>query len=196
VSKPHTADAVVFRGSVMFVAPRLACVVPLVAGWWLGVFGDVQSVIRPRTSFQLFVSLAAAFFPFSAFAVAHCCWNGARVRASVGWPTVTGRVERSEAEYGMGLYGGYWRLALAYRYTVGGREYEGDRLLFATLRFNRKDVAERLADKCPAGADVTVNYDPNDPVTAVLDASDELAWNDAWRAWLLLALPFIISVLN
>jgi hypothetical protein len=63
-------------------------------------------------------------------------------------------------------------------------------------------IADGLADKYPAGAHVTVRYDPNDPVTAVLDTSDEIVWDDAWPStrpstwpmWFLLAGPFIMGV--
>ena len=161
----------------------------------MGPFGDVHSVIHPRTALQLFLLLGAVFFPFGVFLAARGGWNQARARASVGWPTVVGKVERSEAKYGAGLYGGYFFLALSYRYAVGGRDYEGDRVQFGSSRFARKEFADRLADKYPAGAEVTVRYDPNDPVTAVLDSSDKMVWDDAWPMVILPMAPFLIALL-
>jgi hypothetical protein len=179
----------------MIVAPVLVCVAPLLAGWLLGVVSDVGSLVRPKTSLQLFVSVGAVFFPFAAFMAARGCWNEARARASVGWPTVAGRVERSQAEYGTSVFGGYWRLALAYRYAVGGRDYQGHRVQFGPQRFAGKDIAERLARKFQEGAEVLVHYDPNDPVTAVLDTSDEIAWEGSAPTLFFLAAPFIFGVL-
>jgi hypothetical protein len=196
VSPPRSSDAVVFWGSVMVFGPMVACVAPLAAGWHLGVFGDVYSVIQPKTSLQLFLAFGAWCFPVAVFAAGHGGWNQARARASIGWPTVAGKVERSEVEYGAGRYGGYFRLAISYLYVVGDREYEGRRVRFGSPRFSRKEFADRFAEKFPKGAEIAVYYDPNDPVTAVLDSSDEMVWDDAWPIVVLTILPFLIALVN
>ena len=84
--KRGAPDAVVFWGPAMMVGPALA--VTQVAGWVLGVLGDVQSIIRPTMALELFASRGALFFPIAAFMAACRRWNEARASASVGWAAV------------------------------------------------------------------------------------------------------------
>jgi hypothetical protein len=191
---PRSSNAVVFWGSVMVFGPMLACAAPLAAGAYIGVFGDLNSVIHPRTTLQLFLTLGATCFPFAVFVFGRGAWNQMRARASVDWPTVMGKIERSRAEYGTGIFSGYYYLALSYRYAVGGRDYHGTKVFFGAPRYGRKALAQALADKYPEGSDVTVRYEPNDPATAVLDSFDAKVWDDALPMILLLVAPFIVAL--
>jgi hypothetical protein len=58
-----------------------------------------------------------------------------------------------------------------YRYNVGGRDYEGDRLSygFADSAFHTRDGAEELTVACATGRLVDVYYDPRDPNASVLE---------------------------
>jgi hypothetical protein len=62
-------------------------------------------------------------------------------------------------------------------------------------RVTAEELVERLADRYPVGAQVTVHYDPADPSDAVLETSDEMARQNAWQIWVLLGAPIVISAL-
>lgn len=58
--------------------------------------------------------------------------------------------------------------AITYAYTVGTRALTGDRLRFNKIEFSNLADAAGLVDAHPAGASVTVYYDPAQPEEAVL----------------------------
>jgi hypothetical protein len=198
--KPGDANAVAFWEWVISIGPVLVGVLTFTAGWLGGAFVDFQWVDQPVTFVQAFVTLGTMCFPFAAFYAARLQWNVARSCASAGWPTVPGKVEqsriaKSRIAKSQGQWAAFYRLALAYRYEVGGQEYEGDTVQFGPRRVTAQDLIERLADKYPAGAQVTVHYDPDDPATAVLETSDEMARQNQWQVWVLLAVPFGLSIM-
>ncbi len=194
---PKPDDTVVFWGSAVIIGPVLVCVAPFVLGWVLGAIVDLRSLIRPTTPLQVFVSLGALWFPMAAFIAARRRWNSARARAAAAWPTVPGTVERSQVKQGASSRGLiYHRLMLAYRYEVGGRRYEGDRVQFGPQWVSSLALIERLAAKYPARAQVTVRYDPGAPDTAVLETSDDMAGQNFWPVWWFLAAPFVLSLLR
>ena len=192
--RPGDPNEVAFWAWLMTVTPPVAFVLPLAACWLLGGFVDFQWVNQPVTFLQSLTILGAMCFPFAAFYAARRGWNEARARASVAWPTVQGRVDRSKIEQRLTKSGTFYRLALVYHYEVGGLYYEGDTVEFGSPRVTAEELIERLAAKYPAGAQVTVHYDPDDPATCVLEMSDEMARQNEWQIWFFLGAPFAISV--
>ena len=194
IPKPGDQNAVAFWEWVMTVGPPAACVLPLAVSWLFGGFVDFQWINQPVTLLQSFAILGAMCFPFAAFFAARNQWNVSRARASVTWPTAPGMVETSKIERRLTKNGTLYRLALTYGYRVDGNSYEGDTVEFGPPRVRAEELIEGLAKKYPAGAKVAVHYDPDDPATSVLETSDEMAWQDQWRIWLLVAAPFLISI--
>jgi hypothetical protein len=178
----------------MTVSPCIAFVLPLAAVWLAGGFVDFQWIDYPVTFFQSFAILGAMMFPFAVFYSARSRWNQARARASEAWPTVPGVVETSKVEQRLTKSGIFYKLALSYRYDVDGNGYEGDTAQFGPRRVTAQELIEELAQKYPAGQKVTVHYDPDDPATAVLETSDEMARQNQWQIWFFLAAPLGISI--
>jgi hypothetical protein len=197
VPQPGDPNAVVFWANATAAGPILACVLPLAIGWLLGAFVDFQWVDKPVNFLQGITILGTMMFPFAAYYAARRRWNEARARASVAWPTVPGKVEQSKIETRQTARSGtFYRLALIYRYDVGGRDYEGDTVEFGPPRVTNQDLIERLAAKYPVGAPVTVHYDPDAPGDSVLETSDEMARQNMWQVWFFLGMPIVVSILS
>jgi uncharacterized membrane protein YqaE (UPF0057 family) len=186
--------SVAFWEWVMTVSPAIAFVLPLAAVWLLGGFVDFQWIDYPVTFFQSFAILGAMMFPFAAFYYARGRWNQARALASEAWPTVPGVIETSNVEQRLTRSGIFYKLALSYRYEVDGNGYDGDTAEFGPPRVTAQDLIEELAQKYPAGAKVTVHYDPDDPASSVLETSDEMARQNQWQIWLFAAVPIGLSI--
>ena len=91
-------------------------------------------------------------------------------RASRSWPTVPGRVVRSEIRTNRranGLPG--FRTLVRYEYVVDGEEYEGRAIAGGEFPYRRAGGAIRRLAAYPVGALVTVRYDPTEPEIAVLE---------------------------
>jgi hypothetical protein len=91
-------------------------------------------------------------------------------RTSHSWPTVPGRVVRSEIRANRranGLPG--FRTLVRYEYVVDGEEYEGRELAGGDFPYRGAVGAARRLAAYPVGALVTVRYDPTEPDIAVLE---------------------------
>jgi hypothetical protein len=110
-------------------------------------------------------------------------WLAARTfakdRAIAGWPRAPGRVTKSavtsstsSAKDQRGYMQSYtvYEPAVEFTYTVGDRELEGNRLARNVMPSTSVPDISRY----PAGADVMVYYDPNDPKTAYLEVHRSL----------------------
>ena len=91
-------------------------------------------------------------------------------RASRSWPTVPGRVVRSEIRTNRkaNVLPGY-RTLVRYEYVVGGEEHEGRELAGGDFPYRSARGAARRLAAYPVGAPVTVRYDPTEPEIAVLE---------------------------
>ena len=81
-------------------------------------------------------------------------------RASRHWPTVSGRVVRSEIRDG--------RAVIRFVYSVEGQEHEGSDVAAGDWPYRPARSAERRVQRYPAGADVNVYYNPRQPNVAML----------------------------
>jgi hypothetical protein len=89
----------------------------------------------------------------------------------------------------------FHRLMLSYRYTVEGASHQGNRIQFGPAYLIARESIERLAQKYPAGAQVSVHHNPNDAGTSVLETSDDMALRYRWLSWLFFAIPIVYGVL-
>jgi len=87
------------------------------------------------------------------------------------WAVVTGAIIESR------LKGGYtgntfrWDAVVRYRYEMGGKEYEAERISYGNLAIlGWQRIAERVHAKYPLGKKVSVHVCPTDPSLAVLEA--------------------------
>ena len=98
-----------------------------------------------------------------------------KVKASMSWPYVPGRViaasvrqvvERGDAQTrDITNYVPF----VQYEYQVGGQNYQGNRLAFQEKGYNSHKKAFKLVAAYPAGNPVSVYYDPANPQNAVLE---------------------------
>jgi hypothetical protein len=103
-----------------------------------------------------------------------------RGRQAQGWPTVAGRVVKSEVEEFRDRTGGSsslsYRAAVEFAYQVRGRDYRSNQIKLGVAVSGTKAAAEKVTAKYPAGSAVTVHYDPDNPGTAALENPTGLTW--------------------
>ena len=103
-------------------------------------------------------------------------WSIINCVAAQGWPTTAGRVRvsRVNVEKRYTVRRGFHEVsdaAVSYAYMVGGGRYTCDRITYAALNRSGTADATAVAERYPAGAPVTVHYNPADPSDAVLEVS-------------------------
>lgn len=100
---------------------------------------------------------------------------------AMGWPTVRGQVVRSEVEtFRKTEKGGRTttshRPVVEYVYPVRGREYRGNQITLMVQVSGSEMFAQKIRARYPAGAAVTVRYDPANPGNAALEISGGASW--------------------
>ncbi len=97
------------------------------------------------------------------------CVSILRGLRSRSWPRVSGEIIVSEVVISRGGRGSkMYAPNVRYAYHVGGRSYEGDRMIYGFTDFYLRRGAEAMIEKYPIGQLVDVYYDPTDPNSAVL----------------------------
>jgi hypothetical protein len=118
-----------------------------------------------------------------ALAIVASLWlRRANARAQ-GWPSIRGRVIRSDLRADPHDAGS--SVEVHYEYALGARSYVSSRLGFAAFR-DDAPAKERLLARFPLGAEVEVFYDPSDPSRCVLLREPSLLWLGACATGLLL----------
>lgn len=113
-----------------------------------------------------------------------------RAWASRRWPTAPGIILTSEIVAGGDSESSSYKAMITYAYVVDGVEHRGDTLAVGMNHISGwLKSEERHVKKYPAGATVSVAYDPADPRVAVLEAG--LSLRNWWQ--LGYALPFLIG---
>lgn len=94
----------------------------------------------------------------------------ALIEASERWLDAPGKVIASQVEMrGVRGESGYYVPLVRYAYVVNGREREGSRLRFGMTTARSRRGAEAMLAPYPAGADVKVRYDPDNPDQSALE---------------------------
>jgi hypothetical protein len=105
------------------------------------------------------------FFPSMSVTCAALLWLvWKRGNASMSWPIASGEILDSSVEFNDGSY----LPRIRYRYWGEETEYCGDVLTYRGYSADRH-TAEAFVARYPAGAAMSVRYDPNAPGTAVLE---------------------------
>lgn len=96
-------------------------------------------------------------------------------RLAASWPSVPGTVTAARTARRWGLGNGIWIAGLwyvpeiTYRYEVGGRAHTGRKVTLADTGYPKLRGARDVIDRYPAGAKVSVFYDPVKPKRAFLE---------------------------
>ncbi len=92
-----------------------------------------------------------------------------RSRASLSWPTVSGRVRASDVLTRFDEQTRYDRASVLYQYVVGGTTYSSDTVSLGAAEVGGNvQQARETVSRHPVGSQVRVYYDPDDPEAAVL----------------------------
>jgi hypothetical protein len=138
---------------------------------WAGKVPELVAPYLPNPENALFATLAAGmglFLLLVGFVQHH------QALAMQTWTSAPGTVLSAEiysyTQWKDGVQRRYYAPRVTYRYTVNGRQYEGDRLnLAGESAWNRPGLAERKLQKYPVDAPITVYYNPKAPAEAVLE---------------------------
>jgi hypothetical protein len=91
--------------------------------------------------------------------------------ASLSWPACEGVILRADVERTLTTRGEEFNSRVTYRYEVGGRQFEGDRISYPRTSDSYSTAApllERVRAQYPVGKPCTVYYNPADPSGACL----------------------------
>jgi hypothetical protein len=93
--------------------------------------------------------------------------QGLRADASKKWPKAEATVLTSALEPSPEHKRRY-RAAIQYRYRVGRKDYQSDRIFWGGNEGRRRHM-ESVVSAYPAGASMGIRYDPQNPAEAVID---------------------------
>ena len=119
-------------------------------------------------------------------------------KASTAWPTVQGTVTSSEVNResktrrtnGRSRRSTTYSAEVSYTYQVEGAEYSANRVSFGEYSSSNASHAQSIVSRFPAGKEVPVHYNPEDPSTAVLEAGV------SWSSYIPLGLGAIFSIVG
>lgn len=95
-------------------------------------------------------------------------------RRSRSWPTVVGTILGSSLQVNQstddnGSTTTTYGVALRFKYSVSGQEYQGARRTFTDVSTSSRRRAEQILARYPQGGSVTVYYDPDNPSSCALE---------------------------
>ncbi len=92
-----------------------------------------------------------------------------RSLASLRWPKAQAHISSSQINTGSSNIGTWWAPAVAYDYAVGGTLYQSGTIRYLMPHFYQEAPAANVVAPYPAGAQVSVAYDPQSPGESVLE---------------------------
>lgn len=146
-----------------------------------GMPASPESVARSLRFARWIVAVVCLGFAcFGAAFIGIGIFDWTRAADSASWPTVQGTVVESRVVVTTSTRKGRTQRShsarVVYRYAVGGRELEADRLSFR-MHMGGEDAARDTVAAYPVGARVDVRHSPADPAVACL-----VPGTDAWQA--------------
>jgi len=114
-----------------------------------------------------------------------------RARKQAAWPTVEGRIVRTDVEERRGGKGNRLRYlpVLEYAYVVAGREWTSSTFSSGGMeKFRDLEDAQAVQRQYPLGRRVLVHYDPDAPGEAVLEPAP------AWESWVLIGIGSLVAL--
>ena len=127
-----------------------------------------------------------------AICVMLACWAGNEAisgQASSKWPSAQGTVISSTIKQSHSKNGTKDDAAIEYKYTVNGKSFTSDRVMFGTLAFRN---AAEVVKQYPQNTKVDVHYNPADPGQATIETgfNQLMIWLSAAGCVLMLFLGF------
>ncbi len=102
-------------------------------------------------------------------------------KQAANWPSVRGKIVRSVVEQyeerdSDGRLRTSYRPVVEFAYPVRGSDYHGNQTKVGVTVSAGKAYAEKVIAKYPAGSEIDVHYDPNDPSTSALENPTGMTW--------------------
>ena len=94
------------------------------------------------------------------------------VATSVEWPSVEGKVIKSElspSTFARRRGGVNYSPNIRYSYTVNGRKLTSNRIMFGGVMAGRASKMQKYIERYPEDSIVKIYYDPTNPESAVLE---------------------------
>jgi hypothetical protein len=173
VLEPRNTDNLVASGVFLVVFSAIALV--------LAAHAMAGKVLMTAGGIPMFVfGLPVAAIAVGAFCVAYFAKLRRQARASAGWPLAPGKITRSavardvlavkDDSTGRIRYDDKYRPVVQFVYRVSGRDYFGSGVTGGwTSLHDSPERAEAVVAAYPAGKEISVYYDPEQPRTAVLE---------------------------
>ncbi len=121
--------------------------------------------------------------------------NVLNARESSSWPSVEGKITKSEVRIRVGSSGeqsvsssATYHADIEYDYAVEGENLKGTRIAFGDLGTADPADADTIRDKYPKGTDVTVYYKPKEPQLSLLEPGLKIS---AWFP-VFFGIPFLL----
>jgi hypothetical protein len=143
------------------------------------VYADAVSAFLGRFLPSNAQPIPAAFFSLAFALWAGISWSNLRkARASASWPSVVGRITRSDVVKEM-MYPGtakrgtkvaVFTPVVEFAYSVGGQHHSSQQVQFGAAVKGEEAMARARAAGYPVGRELPVRYDPAHPATAVLES--------------------------
>jgi Protein of unknown function (DUF3592) len=117
-----------------------------------------------------------------------------RAKKSEHWPTAAGIISANWLRVGIGKRGRFYHPEIAFRYRVGGADYQGSRISFKFDRDGPQREAQSILDRYPMGSAVKVYYDPANPAFGILQPgrNDEMQLLYNVDLWLIGIFSFLL----
>ena len=117
----------------------------------------------------------------------------AEMRASLGWPSVQGEVTVCELQTLGGTVPKNYDVRLTFKYTVAGNNLEGH--MPHLYGITKKEEAETIVNRFPAGSTPRVFYDPRRPERGVLVTGErpEKQSHEFWMGVIVAAVGAIVA---
>lgn len=168
---------------VMYAIAGGVMLVGLVVVFGFTQAGDIIAWLQPHFPPGAIVHAVLFFVACGLVASLAVIANLAAARAASRWPTAEGMVLSSRAESrrihtdgGASRTMTVWSPLVEYSYRVGERSYHGSRVAFGPEVAGSRDLAEQTVQRYPAGATVSVRYDPSNPSHATLETALAFRW--------------------
>lgn len=139
---------------------------------------------------------AIAPFPIGVYLMADGWLGLRRATAAARWPSAKGRIESSSIRRSYASPARcYYAPVVSYRYAVADRAFDGHAFQSVGTAYSSQAEAQAIVDRYPAGAEVTVHYDPQRPWIGMLDLGNRAARRRMLIGAACLAAPFIFATL-
>jgi len=135
-------------------------------------------------------------FPVGAYFVADGWLGLRRATAAARWPCAKGRIESSSVRRSYASPARcYYAPVVFYRYTVADRAFDGHAFQSVGTAYASEAEARAITGRYPAGAEVTVHYDPQRPWIGMLDLGNRAARRRILIGAACLVAPIIFATL-